>query len=109
MMACLFSSYAPEPDSIGTNFSRGTYTCCLGIFGPWVCLRVGVRRSATQVRSHEFVVDASVRSVSSRACDLGIVQGTLVGLVWPRVLRLRIVQGTSVRSARFCACDLGST
>lgn len=74
-----------------------------------VLFRVGVRRYATQVRSHAFVVDASVRLVSSRACDLGIVQGTSVGLVWPRVLHLRIVLGTSVRSARFCACDLGST
>ena len=108
-MAGLYSSYAPEPDSIGTNFSRGTYTCCFGNFGSWVFVRVGLRRSATQVRSHEFVVDASVRLVSSRACDLGIVQGTSVGLVWPRVLHLRIVQGTSVRSARFCACDFGST
>ena len=33
MMAGLYSSYAPEPDSIGTNFSRGTYTCCFGNFG----------------------------------------------------------------------------
>ena len=32
-MAGLYSSYAPEPDSIGTNFSRGTYTCCFGNFG----------------------------------------------------------------------------
>ena len=74
-MVGLYSSYAPEPDSIGTNFSRGTYTCCFGNFGScdfsvWVFAAPPPRcvlTSSSSTRRSVWSAPALATSVSCRA------------------------------------------